>query len=193
MDCRYYTNGQPSGTQEITLWASGKSSGCDSIYVAYYDASNAVLATTPTISVSPMIQQLHLSLTPDPTAVVVEYVSSGTAPVGSSGAGCSYGTSPGPGQTSFAAASTTHYSTIGNLSSARLAGLAANTTYYYSCSDGQLSSAVYSFVAAPAWPPRVVVLADFGVDDGFGLDQLTDDADAGAFDLVIHAGDFAYE
>ena len=35
--------------------------------------------------------------------------------------------------------------------------------------------------------------ADFGVDDGFGLEQILRDAGAGAFDLIMHAGDWAYD
>lgn len=44
-----------------------------------------------------------------------------------------------------------------------------------------------------ARPPVIAVFADFGVDDGFGLYQITADAQAGVFDFVLHAGDWAYD
>ena len=179
----YYTSGAPSGSLNVTLWGNGKSSGCDSIHLAYYDTANAVLGTSPSITVAPMIQQIHLSLTPVPTSVVVDFVSSGpgAAPA------CHYGTSAGA-LDNVARANTTRVSTIGNLSYAVLTGLASATRYYYACTDGAVTSETHSFVSRPAGPARVAVWADFGVDDGFGLDQIRADSEAGAFDVVVHAG-----
>lgn len=187
-----YTNGAASGSSLISLYANGKSSNCDSIAVAYYDTGSAIVGMTQPITVAPMIQQMRLSQVSDPSALVVDFVSS--TPEGGI-ASCSYGTSP-TGLTSYARAVTAHFATIGNVSHALLTQLAPNTRYYYACKDAGATSEIASFVAAPeptGRPYTVAVFADFGVDDGFGLEQIQQDAWAGKFDAVCHSGDFAYD
>ena len=140
-----------------------------------------------------MVQQVHLSVTPDPSVVVVDFVSSsGAAPAAS----CAYGPTAALG--SVAPATCSSFDTIGSVCYASLTGLRSDTAYFYSCSDGDaLASSVAIFTNAPSptslgRPLTVAVWADFGVDDGFGLDQITHDVGAGAFDLILHAGDWAY-
>jgi hypothetical protein len=188
---RYYVNSaSSSGSQDITLWANGKASACDTIAVEYVGSNKVTFSTGP-ITVAPLIQQVHLSVTNDPTTMVVDFVSS----AGGSSASCDYGLTP-DAMTMTANGTMSSFSTIGGIGYARLTSLAPNTTYYYACTDGVLASATYSFVAAPAptaRPLTVAVFADFGVDDGFGLSQIAADAQNNAFDLILHAGDFAYD
>ena len=176
-----YTDGSKLGTQEYELFANGKLSACD---VALYSAAGAVVGATSDITVDPMIQQVHLSMTSDESAMVVDFVSSGggTAPA------CSYGESPGAlGSTAVGAGEV--YPTIGLVAHALLTGLKPATTYFYACTDGVVTSQTYSFVNRPyaqSSTLRIGVLADFGVDDGFGLAQLDSDVQAGAFDMILH-------
>lgn len=37
------------------------------------------------------------------------------------------------------------------------------------------------------------VLADFGITNDISLNELLDEAEAGAFDVVLHSGDLAYD
>lgn len=201
-----YTSGASTGWIQLQLWANGKSSGCDSILVQYYSA-NAVIGESGPITFPPLIQQVHLSVQSDPTRMTVDFVSS--SPAAFATANCSYAVA-GTGEWAVAQATTQSYSTIGKLSYAVLTGLAANTSYAYFCGDGGALSEVLAFVNQPAYAPiddapesgpapggprpvTVGVFADFGVDDGFGLAQIAADAASGAFDLVLHAGDFAYD
>ena len=186
-----YTDGSAAGSQPFSLFANGKSSACDTIAVAFFSsaAGSKIVAVSPPIAVAPMIQQVHL-FPADAATMVVDFVSS--SPAGGAAA-CAYGTDPAH-LSARAAATTTHFSTIGNLSYARLTGLAPNTQYFYQCGDAGAQSEVLSFTAAPVpagRPFTMGVWADFGVDDGFGLEQIMEDAGAGAFDIILHAGDWA--
>jgi acid phosphatase type 7 len=189
----YVTTVASSGSQDITLWANGKNSTCDTIAVQYKNAAGTTVAQTAPITIAPMIQQMRLSLVSDPTSMVVDFVSSG---FNGDAYGCSYGTSP-DALTQSVPAATTRVSTIGTLANALLTGLEIDTRYYYACTDGELVSDVYSFLNQPSVeslqrPITVAVFADFGVDDGFGLDQITTDAVSGKWDAICHAGDWAY-
>ena len=181
-----YATGSASGSLPLRLFANSPGSGCTSLTLGYYHGSSVLMSSAP-IPIDPMIQQVHLSLTSDPTEMVVDFVSS----AGGSAPACRYGSSPAA-LTQLAVASSTAVPAIGNVSHALLQGLTPSQRTYYACSDGKASSAVYNFSAAglPAsGPQRVAVFADFGVNDGFGLDQIAQDAAAGAFDLALHAGD----
>jgi hypothetical protein len=201
-----YTDGTPTGSIQMQLWANGKSSGCDSILVEYY-SNNAVIGESGPITFPPLIQQIHLSVQSDPTVMTVDFVSS--SPAAFASANCSYAVA-GTGEWAVVPATTHSYTTIGKLSYAVMTGLAVNTTYAYSCQDGGAVSEVLTFVNQPRYAPiddapesgpapggprpvTVAVFADFGVNDGFGLAQLAADAASGVFDLVLHAGDFAYD
>ena len=187
-----YTDGSATGSQPFSLFANGKSSNCDSIAVSYYSASavNKAIATSSAIALAPMIQQVHLFPQTNASLMVVDFVSS--SPAGGA-AYCVYGTDAGMRQRVLA--TTVGYATIGNLSHARLSGLLPNTQYFYQCGDAGAKSEVLTFTAAPdtsSRPWTLAVWADFGVDDGFGLQQIMEDADAGAYDAILHSGDFAY-
>lgn len=71
--------------------------------------------------------------------------------------------------------------------------LTADTVYTYKVgSDAQGWTAAFSFNAAPA-SPVFAVLADYGLGNDESEAQLIADGKSGAFDIVIHAGDFAYD
>ena len=181
-----YATGAASGSLPLRLFANSPGSGCTSLQVGYYHGSSVLMSSAP-IPIDPMIQQVRLSLTSDPTEMVVDFVSTagGAAPA------CRYGSSPAA-LTRLAEASSRAVPAMGNVSYALLQGLTPSQRTFYVCSDGKASSAVYNFSAGglPAsGPQRVAVFADFGVNDGFGLDQIARDAAAGAFDLALHAGD----
>lgn len=188
-----YTDGSAAGSAPFSLFANGKSSSCDSIAIALYSGSaNKQIALSAPIAVSPMIQQVHLFPQSDASTMAVDFVSS--SPAGG-GASCAYGTAPGS-LSARAPAVTSRYATIGNLSRALLTRLTPDTQYYYTCGDDGATSELLSFTAAPqpaGRPFTIAVWADFGVDDGFGLEQILRDAGAGAFDLIMHAGDWAYD
>lgn len=184
-----YTDGSATGSQPFSLFANGKSSACDSIAVAFYSsaAGNKAIAVSSPIAVAPMIQQVHLFPQTNATTMVVDFVSSSLA---GGAAYCIYGTSAAS-MNSRVDANTVHYASIGNLSHARFSGLLPNTQYFYQCGDDGAQSEILSFTAAPVPSDRpftFAVWADFGVDDGFGLEQIMEDAGAGAFDMVLHAG-----
>jgi hypothetical protein len=186
-----YASGEPSGNVTMRLFANSAGSGCVSVEFGYYSGSDVLMSTAP-ISVAPMIQQIHLSLTSVPTEMVIDFVSTGSG----TSASCAFGASPST-LTQTAVATTSHTPTIGNISHALLTGLTPGARVYYSCSDGAVTSSVYDFVAgallADDTPQRVAVFADFGVNDGFGLDQIAEDAQNSLFDFALHAGDWAYD
>lgn len=182
-----YANGKASGTLPLRLFANSAGSGCASLQVGYYHDSKVLMSSAP-IPIDPMIQQMHLSMTSDPTEMVVDFVSSagGVSPV------CRYGSSSGA-LTSSAVADSKVIKTIGNVSHALLQGLAPGQTVFYECGDSAATSTVMNFTAGAGAARRVAVWADFGVNDGFGLDQIARDAEAGLFDFALHAGDWAYD
>ncbi len=182
-----YTSGQASGSSSMRLFANSPGSGCTSLEVSYYH-SNAILMTTAPIPIDLMIQQVHLSLTNDPTEMVVDFVST----AGGASPACHYGDSA-TSLTQVAPATTTIINTMGNVSHALLSGLTPGKRVFYACSDSLASSDVFNFTAGAQQdgkPQTVAVFADFGVNDGFGLDQIAQDAAAGLFDLSLHAGDW---
>jgi hypothetical protein len=181
-----YATGAASGSLPLRLFANSPGSGCTSLQIGYYHGSSVLMSSAP-IPIDPMIQQVRLSLTSDPTEMVVDFVST----AGGDEPACRYGSSPAA-LTQRAQASSTAVPAMGNVSHALLQGLTPSQRTFYACSDGKASSAVYNFTAGglPAsGPQRVAIFADFGVNDGFGLDQIAQDAAAGAFDLALHAGD----
>ena len=73
-----------------------------------------------------------------------------------------------------------------------LRGLAPNTAYYYTCNG---DATIRSFVNEPAVRPTgkvYAVFADLGLVNNVALATLKSEAAAGAFDAVVHGGDFAY-
>ena len=155
-----YASGAPNGSTPLRLFANSASSKCASLTVVYYH-DNAVILSTAAMPIAPMIQQIRLSMTSEPTEMVVDFVSSGPG----ASASCSWGPSA-TALSSHAAATTSFYATIGNASHALLTGLSLGVPTFYACSDGVVSSGVYSFTAAPNGLISVAVFADFGVNDG---------------------------
>ena len=186
-----YATGAPAGSVGMQLFANAPGSGCTSLTLSYYHGSSILMSSAP-IPIDPMIQQMRLSLTSDPTAMVVDFVSTagGAAPA------CRYGASVGA-LTRSAPANASAIATIGNVSHALLEGLEPGQRVFYACGDSAAQSAVYNFTAgalpaASGEGVRVAVFADMGVNDAFGLQQIADDAAAGLFDFAIHSGDMAY-
>jgi len=177
-----YASGAESGSVSVRLFANSAGSGCETLEFGYY-SGNSVLMRTPVITVAPMIQQMRLSMTSNTSEMTVDFVSSAAG----SAAACMYGDAPGA-LTRTARATTQHAPTIGNVSYAVLTGLKPGSRVYYSCTDGVATSAVSNFTAGANGGARVGVWADFGVNDGFGLDQIARDAEMGLFDMALHAG-----
>ena len=182
-----YATGEASGTLPLRLFANSAGSGCSELQVGYYHDSKVLMSSAP-IAIDPMIQQVHISLTSDPSEMVVDFVSS----AGGASPACHYGSSRGA-LTRVAVATSAAVKTIGNVSHALLQGLVPGETVLYACGDGAASSAVMNFTAGAGNASRVAVWADFGVNDGFGLDQIARDAEEGLFDFALHAGDWAYD
>jgi len=71
--------------------------------------------------------------------------------------------------------------------------LAAATTYTYKAgSDAAGWTAPFSFASSVA-APVFAVLADYGLGNDESEAQLIADGKSGAYDIIIHAGDFAYD
>jgi hypothetical protein len=187
-----YATGKADDSVSLRLFANSPGSGCETLTLGYYQGGNVSFTSAP-IAFAPMIQQVHLSMTSNLSNMVVDFVSSGAGRSPT----CRYGASA-TGLSNTAAATTTLIPSIGNVSHALLTGLAPGSRVFYQCTDGIVSSPVYNFsagavpVAGAGAPQRVAVWADFGVNDGFSLDQIAEDAAAGAFDFALHAGDWAY-
>ena len=181
-----------AGSEQVPLFAGANTAGCPHLAVAYYQEIDLIAVTEP-IATAPMVQQVRLSLTNDPATAVVDWVS--TLGAGTTGL-VAFGESAGA-LNSSAPAVESDVPNVGKVCYALLSGLRADTRYFYRVFDGVAQSAVTSFLHRPAVTPdrpqRIAIFADFGVEDGFGLAQIVADANSGAFDLVLHAGDWAYD
>lgn len=121
------------------------------------------------------------------------------------GYGAQLGTSPDFSAASFVPATsctdfTKQESTLSLAVTVLFKGLVAGTKYYYVVGSENLRtpwSRVYSFVhnsgAAREGGATAVVLADFGFYNAESLQKLYADAFANRFDMLLHAGDFAYD
>ena len=81
-----YATGSASGSLPLRLFANSPGSGCTSLTLGYYHGSSVLMSSAP-IPIDPMIQQVHLSLTSDPTEMVVDFVSSAGGSSGRPGTG----------------------------------------------------------------------------------------------------------
>ena len=186
-----YATGKASDSVTMRLFANAVGTGCTTLQFGYYSGSN-VLMYSDEITFTPMIQQIHLSMTSNTSEMVIDYISTGSG----TSASCSYGSSAGS-LTQIATGTMIQNLILGNVSYVRLTGLTPVTRVYYQCTDGDVTSAVYNFspgatpIAGVGTPQKIAVFADFGVNDGFGLDQIAEDATNGAFDFCLHAGDWA--
>jgi len=71
--------------------------------------------------------------------------------------------------------------------------LATETVYTYKAgSDAAGWSAPFSFTSSVA-VPTFAILADYGIGNDESEAQLIADGKNGVFDMIIHAGDFAYD
>ncbi|KAM7533627.1 hypothetical protein Aperf_G00000125554 [Anoplocephala perfoliata] len=82
-----------------------------------------------------------------------------------------------------------------------LKNLHPNTSYVYkvgvNCTNGDSSwSSTFSFRTLPAgynYPVVLAMLGDLGFEDGFSIPHLEEEAKAGAYHMLLHNGDFAYD
>eukprot|EP01116_Phalansterium_solitarium_P013017 TRINITY_DN2984_c0_g3_i1.p1 TRINITY_DN2984_c0_g3~~TRINITY_DN2984_c0_g3_i1.p1 ORF type:complete len:415 (+),score=146.40 TRINITY_DN2984_c0_g3_i1:1586-2830(+) len=78
----------------------------------------------------------------------------------------------------------------------KLVGLAAATRYFYRVGDGAKTwSDVYNFTTLPSGQPTVemAVFGDMGVENAQSMPLLLKEAAAGAYDVILHVGDMAYD
>lgn len=82
------------------------------------------------------------------------------------------------------------------LSTAVMAGLAPNATYWYSVGDARNGfSALYSFTSQPAREGGAVfcIFADLGLNNAVALPSLVAGVEQGRYDYVVLAGDQSYD
>lgn len=144
------------------------------------------------------VQQVHLSLTTDPTEMVVMWVTKDA--VNSS---VLYGITSGQLTMVETGTHTTYDVGVdgwsGWIHTVLLKNLKPDHQYYYKCVSGQYSSQEFSFTTAPV-PSTVskyvfAVVADMGTVIPMGwavTDQVTADNEEYNFSFVLHAGDVAY-
>ena len=142
---------------------------------------------------TPLPRQVHISLTGRAHEMGVDFVTS----AGSRGLAAKFGTSPSA-LTSVAPATSTQFSGAGwtaTMNAAYMTGLAPATTYYYAVgSDAEGWSETFSFVnEQAARPPIAAVFADFGYGNDISMPEILRASAAGEFDLILHAGDVAYD
>ena len=143
--------------------------------------------------------QLHLSFTGESTSMGLDFVTDNR--VNCTGTGAAWGLSPASMPNFVPAVSCFELTGVGWQNQVLLAGLTAGTRYYYSAGSQKVPdfawSEVYSFVmpdvAPDAAPLTAAVYADFGWLNAESLPKLIAEAQAGLFNYVIHAGDFAYD
>jgi hypothetical protein len=143
--------------------------------------------------------QLHLSFTGETTSLGLDFVTCDI--VNCTNTGVALGLSPSA-LTSFSpSVSCFQLQGVGWQNQALLSGLTPGTRYYYAAGSQTVKnyawSEVYSFVmpdvAPSAAPLTAAVYADFGWLNAESLPKLVAEAQAGRFDFVVHAGDFAYD
>jgi hypothetical protein len=136
-------------------------------------------------------EQIHISLTGDVTEMHVAWVT--TSSSGSSKSTVQYGTTPSLGQTASGDPGF-KYDDSGKITTiytydVTLTGLTPSTTYFYKI-DGD--DTVLNFTSAGSTSRTYAALADFGLVNDVSIKQLIAEAQNGAFDVVLHAGDLAY-
>ena len=115
--------------------------------------------------------------------------------VGGAAAGAArWGASPSA-LTHSANSSSSEFATIGWMHQATMdfSFLAPGASGYYAVSVADVSSAVFEVVPTLTRPEVHVVFGDFGLANDVSMAALVADAAAGAFDSVLHVGDWACE
>jgi len=141
-------------------------------------------------------EQLHLSLTGDPTEMFVTFVLNASSP-------CADAAVVLDSSKSFPAAYSTYSAGVvgwyGSIYTARLTGLAPGSAHSYvaTACGGSTAPTAFTAAAVPAASlrSRVAVKADMGtvIPLGFATaEQITKDNDADPFDLIMLSGDLSY-
>ena len=165
----------------------------------------ALALAAPLASASRPVSNVHLALSSDPTRMFVQWTSAQGDVLGAGDSTVQWGASP-RALTSSAAGSNFSYvdpssSRKYTFNSATLTGLAPGATYFYRVGselDGW--SAVNNFVAtrtaaqiSPEAPLRIAWFGDLGWLYAQSLPYIQTEASQGAFDHVVHVGDYAYD
>ena len=145
-------------------------------------AAIAALISATTVLAQP--EQVHLSLTADPTAIAVDFV----APADAAGVTAAYG-NPAKNAAVDCVTQTLNTYKAQFCTAVFGPGLAANTVYSYTLPAGGKAFTT-NFTNQPARDPIYAVYADFGLEADYSLKSLIADSEAGGFDYVIHAGDW---
>ena len=145
-------------------------------------AAIATLISATAVLAQP--EQVHLSLTADPTAVAVDFV----APADAADVTATYGN---PAKNAAVDCVTQTLNTYKAQFCTAVFGpaLQANTVYSYTLTAGGKAFTT-NFTNQPARDPIYAVYADFGLGNDLSLSRLIADSEAGGFDYVIHAGDW---
>jgi hypothetical protein len=154
-------------------------------------AAAALALSTAALAAGP--EQIHLSYTGKLGQLSVDFVCAAGGGAGSVGF-----TVDGKKTWATANASFITYASIGDMQQALIAPAwapapGAALSYYCACADGSKSD-VFAVTPVPArYPSEVhVVFGDFGLVNDVSMASLIADATNGAYDSILHVGDFAY-
>ncbi|PAA49848.1 hypothetical protein BOX15_Mlig013810g3 [Macrostomum lignano] len=143
---------------------------------------------------SPQPEQVHLSVTNDPTQMVVTWVTQSPT----NGTSVDYGTnrfdrSASGIQEKFVDGGSAKR--VIYIHRAVMSGLRPGQRYVYRVGSELGWSDVFLFTATKSgsdWPARFAVYGDMGNTNGKSIPFLQKEAQSGDFDMVLHVGDFAY-
>lgn len=169
--------------------------------IAFIVALSALLVATQ--AAGP--EQVHLSLTHDVSAAVVTWATMDSSDAEAASGYVQYGTTSGS-PSGKAQATTKTYSTGGTqwpgvLYNARMTGLSASTTYFYTVTAAGQTSQEFNFTTAPGsvvYPTKIAMFGDLGEKcntPGCGdptIAALINGVAKKEFDLMVHVGDIAY-
>ncbi|KAF7242251.1 Acid phosphatase type 7 [Varanus komodoensis] len=142
-------------------------------------------------------EQVHLSFPGDPTSMMVTWTT--FLPAESI---VLFGRDPGEAFTRSARGWASRFVDGGKLGRTAfihhvsLEGLEPGQRYAYRCGSEQGWSRPYSFQAllnGSDWSPRFAVFGDLGQVNPQSLPRLQHETEMGLYDVVLHAGDFAYD
>ncbi|CAD6186683.1 unnamed protein product [Caenorhabditis auriculariae] len=157
----------------------------------------AFALTVSTVNGEKTVRHVHLSLSDDPTEMIVSWTTlrplPGIVPY------VNYGTSPSH-LSEKVRASTVTWTDGGELKRVRythrafLKYLHPGARYYYSAGSANEMSRVFSFFQPDGTRPlRAAVYGDVSLVNGFSIGPLVEAVKNAEFDLIIHLGDFAYD
>ena len=144
-----------------------------------------LLAAVAAAAVAAVPTQIHISYTQVPGELAVDFVSTeatGYVAFSATAAGGPFTTRP---STSF------NFTTVGFMHQA-LMSFNGSATGFYKVGSAGSESAVFAVTPTPARAERFAVLGDFGLRHDECMADLIQGAASGAYDAVLHVGDWAY-